>query len=452
MLYTCRSLTNINENAILISDANGDAFRCFEGLRKSRSTHNRLKNKNIPFSVEAQHLCREKGDPYSAHQQYENMMVRRDIGNGDSARTRNDYSNDQDSMSHQDGCTPPVAQTGSHVRPELRQSVEGPPTVNTVIKRQRQRSTSRNHGECSTSAFDDPEIVFLGSSGVSMNLRSRRNQNRHGVGILDPDIELDEFSPEVGHSAPQNTVCSSNIDSGARARQVEADELLARELQEQLYNEVPRVRVGEIDAHIALTLQQAEDTRQAFSSGSDSLFHPSSSLIPNLRRQSQSRSSRSPIIRRGPQARVPSSTRLAQLRSRFRGQSRTVSSRERNSLFPPNVDVEMRMHILEAMEAVSDMSSFLQAPRDFNENDYEMLLALDENNHHIGVSFDQMNGLPQSTVQTDNFDEVCAICLETPTIGDTIRHLPCLHKFHKDCIDPWLRRKTSCPVCKSSIT
>ncbi|ESR33845.1 hypothetical protein CICLE_v10006228mg [Citrus x clementina] len=121
------------------------------------------------------------------------------------------------------------------------------------------------------------------------------------------------------------------------------------------------------------------------------------------------------------------------------------------------MDLDMRLDILEALESAVDFGDLetrhvSQLQREFNENDYEMLLALDENNHQSGASANQINSLPLSTVQTDNFEEACAICLDNPSIGDSIRHLPCLHKFHKDCIDPWLSRRPSCPVCKSSIT
>ncbi|CDH51653.1 predicted protein [Lichtheimia corymbifera JMRC:FSU:9682] len=42
----------------------------------------------------------------------------------------------------------------------------------------------------------------------------------------------------------------------------------------------------------------------------------------------------------------------------------------------------------------------------------------------------------------------CVICLEPFKFGDAIRSLPCLHEYHKDCIDPWLTKKSaSCPLC-----
>ncbi|XP_063068558.1 E3 ubiquitin-protein ligase ZSWIM2 [Engraulis encrasicolus] len=40
----------------------------------------------------------------------------------------------------------------------------------------------------------------------------------------------------------------------------------------------------------------------------------------------------------------------------------------------------------------------------------------------------------------------CRICLRAFTIGQKARHLPCHHKFHRECIDPWLQQSNCCPL------
>ena len=45
----------------------------------------------------------------------------------------------------------------------------------------------------------------------------------------------------------------------------------------------------------------------------------------------------------------------------------------------------------------------------------------------------------------------CAVCLCDYEAGDVLRVLPCLHRFHTACVDPWLRLHGVCPVCKANV-
>lgn len=46
----------------------------------------------------------------------------------------------------------------------------------------------------------------------------------------------------------------------------------------------------------------------------------------------------------------------------------------------------------------------------------------------------------------------CAICTVDWVTGDEIRILSrCRHKFHKGCIDTWLREHETCPMCRTAV-
>ncbi|MBA0713790.1 hypothetical protein Golax_012803 [Gossypium laxum] len=462
----CISLSGSAVNNGEASGTNGDSIRdeCFEEKGGWRSAHNRSKNAEHAAS---HRFSRFKNVGCHVSQQNENKVVKRNNASRGSNRIPSGCLENCDATE-----TAPVTFS------KFNQKSEPSHAENLLSKRQTKHVlSSGNSGESSRVIPNDTDIVFLGSSWGSSSLGSSRINTGHHLNVLD----LDELSEMRGTNVDANHGdCVNDEEAEARARQVEADEVLARELQEQLYHEVSIYGNNEIDENIARALQQEEDT---FPSTSNCSIHEPQQRGPTRQSRTQSsvrtsqnssnrrgrgsarqsrtrsplRTSQNSSNRRGVRARFSSSARVPRLRNRVLNPRRAVPSRTRNFHFPLDMDLDMRLDILEAMEAAigddDDIAGHIfRVHNDFNDGDYERFLTLDDNNHqHTGASLHQINSLPLSKVQIDNFEEVCAICLETPANGETIRHLPCLHKFHKDCIDPWLSRKTSCPVCKSSI-
>ena len=64
--------------------------------------------------------------------------------------------------------------------------------------------------------------------------------------------------------------------------------------------------------------------------------------------------------------------------------------------------------------------------------------------------------LPETKIddikKLDKDKQNCVICMEDFKNGDVTTNLPCLHMFHTNCIQSWLKTQNTCPICKFKLT
>ena len=86
---------------------------------------------------------------------------------------------------------------------------------------------------------------------------------------------------------------------------------------------------------------------------------------------------------------------------------------------------------------------------------YEQLLMLDEllprNQGATKEVISHSTSLQQYKKSDDHENDSCIICITDFEENDGIRMLPCCHIYHFACVDNWLSRKKTCPMCRSSI-
>lgn len=55
------------------------------------------------------------------------------------------------------------------------------------------------------------------------------------------------------------------------------------------------------------------------------------------------------------------------------------------------------------------------------------------------------------TEEDDDDAMCCAVCREEMSVGNEVAELPCRHKYHGECIVPWLGIRNTCPVCRFEL-
>ncbi|CAO2828703.1 unnamed protein product [Amaranthus hypochondriacus] len=104
------------------------------------------------------------------------------------------------------------------------------------------------------------------------------------------------------------------------------------------------------------------------------------------------------------------------------------------------------------------MLSAVQSQMGAVETNFEEATNLFDTGEVKGLPGDLVNKIPKIMItKTNNIDasgdrSSCSVCLLDFKIGETVRSLPqCHHMFHLPCIDKWLLRHGSCPLCRRDM-
>lgn len=196
------------------SSATRNLLENFEGQGGWRTTHSEKNADQHSYDANGHHSRRNYNVGRFINRHNMNRMDRSGTG---SSQNNNNVSGSLSADS---------PQPTSLIIPDVDQSTRPHPTAASLTKRQRKReSLSGNPIEASHNS----EIIFLNSSGESSSSSRSR--------VLDPELVNLLSTPRFTNRLSEDLDNNDNNSLDARARQLEADEMLARELQEQLYRD-----------------------------------------------------------------------------------------------------------------------------------------------------------------------------------------------------------------------
>nr|GLL48417.1 hypothetical protein DM860_013359 [Ipomoea trifida] len=146
------------------------------------------------------------------------------------------------------------------------------------------------------------------------------------------------------------------------------------------------------------------------------------------------------------------------LRLRLRDLAARAASRRNRILDWAEILMGLEDNSIEFRLQVPEGDGYFGNPGDYvDAAGYEALLqnlAESDNGGRRGAppaSKTAIEALPTVVIKSELEELVCAICKDSVITGETAKELPCGHRYHGDCIVPWLGSRNSCPVCRFEL-
>ncbi|KAK0428890.1 hypothetical protein QR680_011068 [Steinernema hermaphroditum] len=66
---------------------------------------------------------------------------------------------------------------------------------------------------------------------------------------------------------------------------------------------------------------------------------------------------------------------------------------------------------------------------------------------------DEIRKIKTAKITADQVAESkeCYTCMEEFKLDERVLRIGCPHMFHRKCLEPWLKRQNTCPVCRASV-
>ncbi|CAN6541470.1 hypothetical protein ACFX13_018564 [Malus domestica] len=104
------------------------------------------------------------------------------------------------------------------------------------------------------------------------------------------------------------------------------------------------------------------------------------------------------------------------------------------------------------------MLSAVQSQMGAVESSFDEIPNIFDTGGSKGLPGDSVEKIPKIKITCHNNVDAsgekvsCSVCLQDFQLGETVRSLPhCHHMFHLPCIDKWLLRHGSCPLCRRDL-